>query len=288
MDDYQKYKFLRNNNYVKLYSTSNHHCNPLVCAWERTSANKYPIGPWKLSSYVVHFIIEGEGVCTYKNKKIEIPAGSIFTVTPIDTVAYMQKPSNPWRSIWFQISGRDCASLFENSGINENVFIRKVNDYEKFKYLFLDMMNDCYTQNDDNGFLFLSNMYKIFNAISEEFYSHKIHRTTNNQLFEEIINYIDKNFCNNISPGIIAEKFFISTQYLDRFFKNEMKTTPSTYITNLRLDKAAIMLTHENFSISSIAESTGFTNPYYFSNVFKKKYVVSPAKYRYQSKHPEK
>ena len=56
--------------------------------------------------------------------------------------------------------------------------------------------------------------------------------------------------------------------------------SPQAYLTSVRLSKAAEMLANENFTISSISESTGFASPYYFSEVFKKKYLVSPAKYR--------
>ena len=56
--------------------------------------------------------------------------------------------------------------------------------------------------------------------------------------------------------------------------------TPSAYLTSVRLSKAAEMLSNGNFTVSSISESVGFSNPYYFSEVFKKKYLVPPARYR--------
>ena len=40
------------------------------------------------------------------------------------------------------------------------------------------------------------------------------------------------------------------------------------------------MLINSNLSINIIAESVGFSNPYYFSSVFKKQYLFSPKRYR--------
>ena len=59
-----------------------------------------------------------------------------------------------------------------------------------------------------------------------------------------------------------------------------MGTTPSTYITTIRLKHAAQMLVNTTLPINAIAEAVGFSNPYYFSSVFKKEYLFSPKRYR--------
>ena len=192
----------------------------------------------------------------------------------------MQNPDNPWRSIWIEINGADCGTLFEQSGLGSDVFVKTVSDYDKFAEMFLDAMNAGNLNEDPQGFIMLSNVYRIFAEIAAEFASSGSQKTIKTQLVEKIVDYIDKNYGNDISAGTIAKTFFVSPQYLSRIFRREIKTSPQAYLTSVRLSKAAEMLANGNFTISSISESTGFASPYYFSEVFKKKYLVSPAKYR--------
>ena len=228
----------------------------------------------------MHFILDGEGVCYYENKKYVVEKGAIFAIAPGKTVSYMQNPENPWRSIWFEINGSDCGTLFEQSGLGNDVFVKTVSDYDKFAAMFLSAMNDGNLNEDPQGFIMLSNLYRIFAEIAAEFASARSQKTIKTQLVEKIVDYIDKNYGNDISAGTIAKTFFVSPQYLSRIFRREIKRSPQAYLTSVRLSKAAEMLANGNFTISSISESTGFASPYYFSEVFKKKYLVSPAKYR--------
>ena len=52
------------------------------------------------------------------------------------------------------------------------------------------------------------------------------------------------------------------------------------YLTGYRMEKAARMLVETNEKSYMIAKSVGYTDPNYFSYVFKRQYGVSPSKYR--------
>lgn len=288
MIDEKEYSFLTKNVCVKFYSITDYHVRPVVCAWERTSPRKNPVGPWKLSNYVVHFILDGEGVCYYENKKYIIKKGAIFSIAPGKTVTYMQNSKKPWRSIWFEITGSDCGTLFEQSGLGSDVFVKVVSDYEKFASMFLQAMNSCNLNEDPQGFIILSHIYRIFGELATEFASDSAQKFIKSQLVEKIVDYIDKNYGNDISAGTIAKAFFISPQYLARIFHHEIKMSPQAYLTSVRLSKAAEMLANGTFTVSSISESVGFSNPYYFSEMFKKKYLVSPKKYRLREQSSKK
>ena len=54
------------------------------------------------------------------------------------------------------------------------------------------------------------------------------------------------------------------------------------FLTNLRLQKAVELLKTTDEKTYIIAEMVGYADQNYFSYVFKKKYGVSPSKYRQQ------
>ena len=146
--------------------------------------------------------------------------------------------------------------------------------------MFLNLMEDSKRLEDQNGYIFLSNIYKIFDAIAEEIIETKNKIIYKNKILNDIISYIDNNFGNKITTKTIAEEFYISPQYLARIFKKEVEMTPSEYLTSVRLSKAANMLTNTNFSITTISELVGFSNPFYFTNSFRAKYLIPPRHYR--------
>lgn len=66
-------------------------------------------------------------------------------------------------------------------------------------------------------------------------------------------------------------------------FYNKMKAltglAPSEYVRLIRLKHAACMLKEGTYNITEIAERTGFNDPRYFREVFKKYYKVAPSQY---------
>lgn len=72
-----------------------------------------------------------------------------------------------------------------------------------------------------------------------------------------------------------------NTEYLKKMFKKETGLTPLQYLTNKRLENAARTLStyFGKGNVSETARMCGFSDPLYFSRLFKKKYGVSPRNY---------
>ena len=72
----------------------------------------------------------------------------------------------------------------------------------------------------------------------------------------------------------------ISGTYFRKIFLANFGTNPQSYILKRRLSHAKALLDSGDFTtISELAASVGYTDPLYFSRVFKKKYGESPSKY---------
>ena len=59
-------------------------------------------------------------------------------------------------------------------------------------------------------------------------------------------------------------------------FKDVMGKSPHAYILELRLTRAYEMLLERNYNVSEIAYAVGFSDPLYFSRIFKKRFGISP------------
>lgn len=95
-----------------------------------------------------------------------------------------------------------------------------------------------------------------------------------------ITEYINENFCDNISLDTIAQTTGLSRYYVSHLFKELMNTTFVNYVNELRLTRAAMLLTTTDTPIIEIAGMSGFNNISNFNRAFKMYYDTTPSKYR--------
>ncbi len=72
----------------------------------------------------------------------------------------------------------------------------------------------------------------------------------------------------------------VSNSYFSTIFKKETGNSFIGYLTDYRMDRALRMLTETKEKSYIIAKNVGYTDPNYFSYVFKRRFGVSPSKYR--------
>ena len=94
--------------------------------------------------------------------------------------------------------------------------------------------------------------------------------------------FIWENYARKISLKEISSAAGLSAPYFSTVFKEEMGENLSNYLNRLRVEKAAVLLTDTNYSLSKIACSCGFEDQSWFSKIFKHYAGTSPGKYRSQ------
>jgi two-component system response regulator YesN len=91
----------------------------------------------------------------------------------------------------------------------------------------------------------------------------------------------------DISLHTVAFHVGISPNHLSTVFSQDTGENFIEYLTRVRIDKAKQLLENTAMKNADIAEKTGFTDPHYFSFIFKKNTGLSPREYR-NSKAEEK
>ena len=89
-------------------------------------------------------------------------------------------------------------------------------------------------------------------------------------------NYADE----ELSLDDICETLGVSNSYFSTIFKRETGKSFIGYLTDYRMDCASRLLLETNEKSYIIAKKVGYTDPNYFSYVFKRRFGVSPSKYR--------
>lgn len=95
----------------------------------------------------------------------------------------------------------------------------------------------------------------------------------------DLLNYFNSYYMEDVSGDSIEELLSCNFDYLNRVFKQATGKTIFNYLNELRIIKAKQLLENGLYSISDVAEMTGFNDAYYFSKVFKKYAGTTPGKY---------
>ena len=126
-------------------------------------------------------------------------------------------------------------------------------------------------------------MYEIFYILFANKYIEILDVETQGKKYRalrRITEYINENFCENISLDTIAQTTGLSRYYVSHLFKELMNTTFVNYVNELRLTRAAMLLTTTDTPIIEIAGMSGFNNISNFNRAFKMYYDTTPSKYR--------
>ena len=83
-----------------------------------------------------------------------------------------------------------------------------------------------------------------------------------------------------LSVETICRELGVSAAYFSTVFKKETGQAFIQYLTDIRMQKAAELLCEKDMKTYLIAKKVGYSDPNYFSYVFKKKFGVSPSKYK--------
>lgn len=100
------------------------------------------------------------------------------------------------------------------------------------------------------------------------------------KFIQKIIDVINKNISNpDLSVETIANEIFISRVHLYRKLKKLTNQSPRSFIKNIKLKQAAMLLSSKHIDISEVSYITGFSNVSTFSRSFKELYGMSPKSY---------
>lgn len=100
------------------------------------------------------------------------------------------------------------------------------------------------------------------------------------------VNYINRNYQEQLTLDDVAGKVHMSKYYFCRLFHQATGATFLEYLNNVRLAKAHQMLTQTGLSLSEIAARTGFSSSVHLSRVFRASYKQPPNEFRKRTGDP--
>ncbi|MFK7868871.1 MAG: GlxA family transcriptional regulator [Roseobacter sp.] len=98
-----------------------------------------------------------------------------------------------------------------------------------------------------------------------------------------VIQMMEANIEEPISPSVLAKDVGMSTRQLERLFRRYLNRSPKRYYMELRLQKARNLLMQTDMSVINVALACGFASPSHFSKCYRAHYDTTP--YRERGSH---
>ncbi|HOV40623.1 MAG TPA: response regulator [Oscillospiraceae bacterium] len=92
--------------------------------------------------------------------------------------------------------------------------------------------------------------------------------------------YIENHFDEDISLNLAAASVNLSPSYFSALFSQEAGCTFIEYLTDVRMQKAAQLLSDTDMKIVDIGFEIGYRDSHYFASIFKKTFGCTPKEYR--------
>lgn len=238
-----------------------HDFNPIQFGYE-TCSPSHSFGPAVRTHWLLHYVVSGFGQFTREEKTYHINPGQIFVIPPYLETYYEADKKHPWKYIWIGFT-TDSAP---------EVFLKPVISCHNAGSIFDEMIACRKFENGRSAFLSAC-IWKLVSILLE----HNNHPEPD--YIDKALNFMHAEYANGITVQQIADQLGLDRSYLYTLFMDRVGSSPSEYLINLRLSKAAELMTVYDMSPSTAAISVGYDDLCHFSKIFKKYYGMSPRAY---------
>lgn len=125
----------------------------------------------------------------------------------------------------------------------------------------------------------MDNLRNISIKIGNEF--KKTGQGRKKDILNKALEYIDDNYHKeDFTIGDVSKNIYVSSSYLSLLFREELGKTFIEILSDIRMEHAKNLLLNTNLKSYEVGEKCGYSNPSYFSTVFKGYYGCSPSKFK--------
>ena len=231
------------------------------------------IGPMLRNSYIIHYVTGGRGF--YNGNPVETGQG--FLITPGNIEEYHADPCDPWELLWIVSEDENMEKLFPayHADPETGIFSYDYVDAARRTADSMRMLSQRVVGCTELLELFLG-VYKYQDRLAQK----GKEQTRMESYVSFVLHYIHMNYQSSVTVQELTGLLGISQPYLFRIFKAATGKSPKQYLGDYRLLQAKKLLTETDLTVSEIAASVGYPDPFAFSKFFSSRQGISPQRYR--------
>lgn len=228
--------------------------------------------PFVRKHFCMHLAYKGEAILFIDGKSYQLSPGALFITFPHQSYELLE--SKNFTYLYITFDGSEADKLISQFGIKKdrNVFLN-------FSHITDFWMTSIRRSNPSNLLVLTESV--LLHTLSYIPQADQNSGVLYSPEFDELIRYINSNYADkDLSLGKLADMFNFSKKYLSSLFSRNMSTKFSAYLNQVRIDHALVLSKQGTYSVKELAEKCGFSDPLYFSKVFKQIIGMSPTNYK--------
>ena len=227
--------------------------------------------PYKATEHRTVLIKQGSGKIAIDGKDWQFDTGTLVFIFSGENV--LMQPEDKCEYMYIDFGGMRADSLFARFGISR--FLRCYNSFDGLIPMWYDSL--CRASDINLDLVAESILLYTFSRLVRETDEKKT-------LINRILEITEESFSEPVtSLTTVSAALSYNSKYISHIFKEEMGLGYSEYLRNTRIKYAVSLLEYGIDSIKNVAYLSGFSDPLYFSTVFKKTVGVSPKEYMNRS-----
>ncbi len=227
--------------------------------------------------YLMIFIKSGKGLFSNGKGSFEVHENQVFLYKPGEPQKYILYSKYSSEMYWIHFGGTEVENILKKLNINENSLF----DYDKsdrFVKTINSVIDELIKKDSFYQTKCIANLLSLFVSIGRRTIPEK--KYFEKESVSKACLFMSSNYFQQISNQQLAELTNLSLSYFLKVFKEKTNTTPQNYLTICRIENAKNLLKESDYTIRQVSESVGFTDPLYFSKVFKKIVGSTPSAFR--------
>jgi len=246
--------------------------------YEKSSAKKNPRTLSDFKAFSMHLVMSGAGYLKIGGQTFRVEKNSLFFLFPKTPLEYFPDKRTPWKYSWIDFTGTKVNDFLKRMDITKDNPVLTIENPATFNKIFLRNVADCLTYKDFSDVIATATFYNVLVEIFKQRYSHSANTANDTTAsINRILDYINTHYTNpDLSIDIVASHVGYHRVSVARLFRQKTGVTFQDHLTKVRLQAAVMLFDNGETSISAVSNAVGYTDPLYFSKVFKKYNTISP------------
>ena len=247
----------------------------LRLADEHVWSKGYWLKHYNSRSISVQLILEGSMSVTIGGREHTVPAGTA-AVIPAGDCRLASGGNTACRKLYFIPSGSMFDAAVHHLRLDRFALLKDF-DTPLFRTLYGELFRLAQEKSQEGIVRYSSLAYELV-----MYTVNLLNRSTMPPPLLSCLDFIRENLSGKLSLDRLSAAAHVNKTALKELFARYIQKSPGRYITETRLNYARTLLENSTFSIKMIADLCGYESPFYFSNVFRKQFGLSPRNYRKQ------
>lgn len=236
-----------------------------------------------MDSYLIVYVLSGEGYFTCKGHKTKVSQGACFFVSCMEAYSHETAADASWELLWVHFNGARSASYYAYfSEQAPNIFYPEASEdiiHTLQQLLAVNKEKSLYAEAVSSELL-THLLTTLITTVKHHADKSRSRLAEKDDKLAQIRNYLGEHFQKAITLEELEEIFYISRFHLCREFRKKYGESIMDCLRNRRITQAKELLRFTRNSIGDIAAMCGIPDVNYFIKQFKKAEGLTPSEYR--------